>query len=180
MNISEKFCPVCKNLNDREALVCKYCGALLEKFPADAGGTTRNAEGGEPCPEEIRKRPASEFVAPPDGMAIYVGDKTSPAFFSADQEFIIGRKVEPTREHVIDLSNLGGYLLGLSRRHAKIRRTATGYEIIDLASTNGTWLNEERLLPHKPYPLASGSHLRMGRMHFYVVYRSVVETKPIK
>lgn len=178
MNISERFCPVCKKLNDREALVCKYCGAALDKFSKDPGGTTRNADGQEvPCGEGLKKWPINEAAVPAGGIAIYVNDTSNPAFFSREKEFVVGRKVEPTSENILDLSNLGGYLLGLSRRHAKIRRTVQGYEIIDLASTNGTWLNEHRLQPHQPYPLASGSHVRMGRMRFFIVYQPVTETK---
>ena len=76
-----------------------------------------------------------------------------------------------TSEALFDLAPLGGYHLGLSRRHAVIWRNQHGYEVLDLGSVNGTWLNDERLIPHKPYPLASGSHLRVGRMRLLVVYR---------
>ena len=65
--------------------------------------------------------------------------------------------------------------MGLSRRQAKIQRSGQGYEIIDLASTNGTWLNDERLVPHQPYLLTSGSQLRLGRMRFVILFRSVAE-----
>jgi hypothetical protein len=177
LNIFDKFCPVCKKRNDREAMVCMYCGALLDRFPADGGGTTRNAEGQIAGSEGSGKWPLDEAMAPFGGIAFYVNNTSSPAFISHDQEFIVGRKVGPTTENILDLSKLGAYLLGLSRRHAKIRKTREGYEVIDLASTNGTWLNEQRLLPHQPYPLASGSQLRMGRMRFFVLFRSLVETK---
>ena len=61
--------------------------------------------------------------------------------------------------------------MGISRHHAKIQRVAGGYEITDLESTNGTWVNEKRLTPNKPYPLSSGCLLRLGRMRLYVIYR---------
>jgi len=52
-----------------------------------------------------------------------------------------------------------------------------GYEILDLDSANGTWLNNERLTPHKHYPLTSGSHLRLGGMHLFVLYLHMTETE---
>jgi pSer/pThr/pTyr-binding forkhead associated (FHA) protein len=52
-----------------------------------------------------------------------------------------------------------------------------GYEIVDLNSTNGTWVNGERLTPNQTYALSSGSQLRLGRMRFFVLYRSTVKTK---
>ena len=37
-------------------------------------------------------------------------------------------------------------------------------------------LEEERLVPHQPYPLPSGSHLRLGRMRLLVLYRPFAQT----
>jgi pSer/pThr/pTyr-binding forkhead associated (FHA) protein len=67
--------------------------------------------------------------------------------------------------------------MGLSRRHALIRQTVSGYEIIDLASTNGTWLNDERLVPYTPYPLQSGSQLRLSRIRLFIFHRLAAERK---
>jgi pSer/pThr/pTyr-binding forkhead associated (FHA) protein len=88
---------------------------------------------------------------------------------------VIGRKVDETSDDLLDLAPVGGYHLGLSRRHAVVRRTEHGYEVLDLGSVNGTWLNNERLVPHKPYPLPSGSHLRLGSMRLIVLYRPRVQ-----
>lgn len=120
----------------------------------------------------------SDQIAPPsDGITIYLPGASQPSFRSSGDDFVIGRKAESSRDVECDLSQLGGYALGLSRRHARIRRTASGYEIIDLASRNGTWLNEKRLTPNQPYPLPSGSQIRLARMRFFVHYRSVTEAR---
>ena len=177
MDISERFCPVCKNKNEREAVVCKYCGASLEKYFSDAISTTRNADLQPGGTEKVEELLIDEALIPAGGIAVYVVGTANPVFLSTDREFIIGRKMEETRDAFLDLSNLGGYLLGLSRRHARIRRVDAGYEVIDLGSTNGTWVNGERLTPNQAYPLASGSQLRLGRMRFFVLYRSTVKTK---
>jgi len=60
--------------------------------------------------------------------------------------------------------------MGVSRRHAIIRRAEFGFEIIDLTSRNGTWLNEKQLVPNRPYPFASGAQVRLGRMRLLIVY----------
>jgi pSer/pThr/pTyr-binding forkhead associated (FHA) protein len=41
---------------------------------------------------------------------------------------------------------------------------------IDLAGTNGSWLNDKRLTPNKPYSLANGSQLRFGQMQLLFLY----------
>jgi hypothetical protein len=174
LDFAEKFCPVCKNKNPREAPTCRTCGAALESFLLDSVIITRNTATETPA-QEIDGLLLSEAFLPAEGIAIYVSDTVRPALISLDREVIIGRNVQPTSEAFLDLTNLGGYLLGLSRRHARIRRYASGYEIIDLGSTNGTWLNDERLVAHQPYPLTSGSRLRLARMRLFVLYRSPVE-----
>jgi pSer/pThr/pTyr-binding forkhead associated (FHA) protein len=52
-----------------------------------------------------------------------------------------------------------------------IRRKKTGYEIIDLDSTNGTWLNEKRLTPTKAYELQNGATIRLGQLRLQVLLR---------
>lgn len=57
-----------------------------------------------------------------------------------------------------------------SRNHAAIRRKPDGsYEIMDLGSSNGTYLNGKRLTPKKPHPLKADDKLQIGRTKF--VYR---------
>jgi hypothetical protein len=175
LDISEKFCPICKNLNERDAVICRHCGAALDKFIMDAIATTRNADLQAKDSEKFEGWLLDKSLLPTDGIAVYVAGTAKPVFLSSDNEFIIGRRMEETSDVFLDLSNLGGYLLGLSRRHARIRRAGSSYEIIDLASTNGTWLNDERLIPHQPYALTSGSQLRLGRMRFIVLFRMVPE-----
>ncbi|MER3396089.1 MAG: hypothetical protein C4318_01305 [Acidimicrobiia bacterium] len=53
-----------------------------------------------------------------------------------------------------------------SRRHAEIKKSAEGYEIVDLNSTNGTFVNEEKI---DRRVLKSGDALRLGRTTFRFV-----------
>lgn len=177
LEISEKFCPVCKNSNERDALICRHCSAALDQDFLDAIATTRNAGTQSEDPKKVEGWLLDPELIPRNGIAVYVAGTAKPVFVASHGEFIIGRRMEATPEAFLDLSNLGGYLLGLSRRHAKIRRAGNGYEVIDLASTNGTWLNDEQLIPHQPYRLPSGAQLRLGRMRFVVLFRTVPEVE---
>lgn len=53
-----------------------------------------------------------------------------------------------------------------SSHHAEIRPEGQGYCIIDLGSTNGTFVNEQRLAPHVPHLLNVGDVIRIGDMRF--------------
>lgn len=173
MDSSYKSCPICKNKNKQEAAVCRHCGAPLNTESHPTVPTTKNTEIKINYSEKIDDLKVDERIIPTEGVAIYFAGTTKPVEILMDKEFIIGRKIVETGalESVLDLSDFDGFRMGLSRRHAMIRRREDGYEIIDLSSTNGTWLNDERLVPYTPYPLPSGSRLRLSRIQLFVFYR---------
>jgi ribosomal protein L40E len=180
MTVSENICPVCKTANQLEATVCRQCGATLGNPLIDTGLRTKTTDMQAVTPEMIREwslQVEKEVAVPDGGIAFYVDGHSMPAYIDPDGDFVLGRAVGTSSEQLLDLAPFGGYSLGLSRRHAVIRRIQDGYELLDLGSVNGTWLEEERLVPHRSYPLPSGSHLRLGRMRLLVLYRSVGETK---
>lgn len=173
MNILENVCPVCKNKNELEAIVCGQCGAVLEDPFMDPGAKTKTSDMPAAVPERRSDWSVNASAVPNGGIAVYLESVFHPAYIDSTGEFVIGRKAGTTSdvsEVFFDLAPWGGYHLGLSRRHVVIRRTEAGYEVLDLGSVNGTWLNDERLVPHKTYPLASGSHLRLGSMRLFVLY----------
>lgn len=178
MHVSENICPICKMKNELEATVCGHCGAALSDPFLDSGYKTKTTDMQALTPEMIGEwslKEAKEIVVPDSGIAFYVDGHSMPAYIDSRGEFVLGRKSGTTSEMLLDLAPFGGYSLGLSRRHAAIRWTGDGYEVLDLGSVNGTWLNEQRLAPHTSYPLPSRSHLRLGRMRILVLYRSTIE-----
>ncbi len=53
----------------------------------------------------------------------------------------------------------------VSRRHAEVLRTATGFEVADVGSLNGTYINREIV---ERAPLSDGDELQVGK--FKLVY----------
>jgi len=66
----------------------------------------------------------------------------------------IGRSA--TNQLVLNSSQISAY-------HAEIRPEGNEYSIIDLGSTNGTFLNDYRLPPHVTYPLHPNTRLQFGQ-----------------
>jgi hypothetical protein len=180
MNTAKNLCPVCNESNELESLICANCGAALEDLFMDPGAKTKKTDLPALVPESFGDWPIDQAAVPDKGIAVFIEGEFNAAYVDSREELVIGRRAGTTSsvpEGLLDLSRSGGYSRGLSRRHAVIRRAEHGYEILDLGSINGSWLNEERLVPHKYYPLASGSHLRLGSMRLFVLYRPLAETK---
>lgn len=51
----------------------------------------------------------------------------------------------------------------VSRRHAEVRRTATGWMLTDTYSTHGTYLNDQPVSPGIPHPVTPGDVVQFAR-----------------
>jgi serine/threonine protein kinase len=80
-------------------------------------------------------------------------------------EVLIGR-CDPlqNRPPDLDLEPYGGGSAGVSRHHARFLHRPEGWFLEDLQSTNGTYVNEVRLLPHRPVRLHSGDLIRFAQL----------------
>ena len=68
--------------------------------------------------------------------------------------------------------------LSVAPRHAEIRPEKQGYSITDLGSASGTFLNEERLVPHEPRLLLQGNVVRLGNTRFTYEVSSGSQVEP--
>ena len=157
-----KFCPACKLGNDANAVTCRHCGASLDLTTAKATSTEKEV------------RVAGEYASLANGLAFYLAGSTTPIAVSADHEFVLGRKTEGESEPLVDLTDPDGFAMGVSRRHAMIRSGDKGYVIIDLNSSNGTWLNGKILVPTRPYDLPTGGLIQLGRLKLVAIYNAPV------
>ena len=82
-------------------------------------------------------------------------------------EIVIGRK---DSEHQIypdiDTTPIGGGENGVSNRHALITKSSKGYEIRDLDSAEGTYVNRKKLFGKTVCELRVGDEIRLGRSSF--------------
>ncbi len=169
----EKFCPVCKNKNEGDAEVCAYCGV---PFSAQGGTPITTKPVDTIQPELLVKR--SEHLQhlaeyPKDALIIYVMDQDQPLVAPGHCTLVLGRAVTDAGLGLVDLSAYGAAELGVSRQHARIGFSDT-YTITDIGSTNGTWLNQARLTPHKPYTLHSGDEARLGSLRLTIYFQDEV------
>lgn len=104
-------------------------------------------------------------------ILIRLRDVAEPIVIEPAEEMVIGR-VDPGAPESpgIDLAPFGAAELGVSRRHGIIRRGEDTLTLSDLGSTNGTFLNGQRLIPHQPRVLRDGDEIRMGHLVFNIYF----------
>lgn len=85
-------------------------------------------------------------------------------------EFTLGRSAEgqPIVPDV-DLSSHNAYANGVSRLHAAIKLIKNQVIIVDLGSSNGTYLNGTRLSPYIEMPIAHGDIIYLGKLKIQVL-----------
>ncbi len=89
--------------------------------------------------------------------AALTGPNGQSALETSSYPYTIGRS--PNNQLVVNDSKV-------STHHAQIRSNGQGYEILDLASSNGTFVNEQQLVPHVPRHLSANDRIRIGETTF--------------
>jgi hypothetical protein len=170
MEISEsKTCSVCGQQNDEEVTSCVHCGADLSLFAVASYPTTETL--GSPGSEYASGADLKpDALIPRGAIAFFQIESAQPLTVTSGNEIILGRLVKEGSHEALDLSPHDALSLGVSRRHAMVRRKGLGYEVIDLGSTNGTGLNEKRLAPSHPYELKSGDIIWLARLPVKVLF----------
>jgi pSer/pThr/pTyr-binding forkhead associated (FHA) protein len=163
-------CPFCHAPYSEGALFCRECGTYL--LEDSEHGT--DALGSDWLEEEAVLFLSQE--SDPAVIRLNIGGQGRQVVLRLDQAIHLGR-TDPAR-HIfphVDLTDDGGPVAGVSRRHAKIFKREAVVVIEDLGSTNGTFVNGKRLAPHAPAALSHGDTLRLGRLIIQVLFEDEEE-----
>src|SRR5262245_12356125 len=123
-----KTCPTCQKENTPEATVCAFCGApMLGLVPAL---TT------EPVPDVPLKIKPPEHIIEltrlySDVVALVVLGQEQPILLKGGEKTILGRYSPGEATPSVDLTPYNANLLGVSRKHAIISHSDTGYLLED-------------------------------------------------
>lgn len=137
-----KLCPNCNQRNESGVAECERCGTSLSMT-------------------DVIDAPA---LSPPRLTL-----NRHPLYVPMQIELIIGRSDRETGwAPDVDLTPHGGSsTTGISRRHVRLIWNGE-WQIEDLGSMNGTYLNHRKLKPGELLSLMPGSIIQMGKL--YVVY----------
>src|SRR4029078_12402701 len=162
-----KTCPACHKENMPDAAVCAFCGSPMMGLVPSL--TT------EPVPDiPLKIKPPEHIIEMTrlysDIIALVVLGQEQPILLKGGEKTILGRYSPGDVTPSVELTPYSANLLGVSRKHATISRTKTGYLLEDLDSTNGTWLNETKIPGNTPTPVKSGDLIRLGQLGLYVYF----------
>ncbi len=167
-------CSNCNHTNMAGALFCSECGAQLSG--ADSL-TTQNISTSQ-VREAIKKKSPVSPTTPPvvlsnNWVTLHLLDTGQVLPLSERNEFTLGRISEgqPIMPD-IDLSPYQAYASGVSRLHAVIKRDASRVLLMDLGSSNGTYINGKRLNPNEETPLGNGDVVALGKLKIQVLLKA--------
>ncbi len=145
------FCTNCGHKNPEGSNFCASCGTPLK----DDGGhdTTVTFAAGDletDLDHEIQISP-EELAGGRGVLIVKRGPNAGSKFFLDTDATVVGR--HPDSDIFLDD-------ITVSRRHAEIRRAGTGFELHDVGSLNGTYVNRERV---EEGPLHSGDEIQIGK-----------------
>jgi hypothetical protein len=146
-------CRRCGHANEAGANFCSSCGAPLAGVagPDDTTATLAALEERHELDEEL----GSALAELPEGVGMLVvrrGPNAGSRYLLETEAIAVGR--HPDSDIFLDD-------ITVSRRHAVVRRVPDdGYEVSDVGSLNGTYVNHERV---ETAPLRYLDELQVGR-----------------
>ena len=160
-------CQACRTPESEGELFCSNCGARLwtntgEPQPTITFDTSRlrqmtQAMTAPPPAETDAELKAGQILV----QVIATGQQL---LLEGRPEYVLGREGAANEVPEVNLGPFGARERGVSRRHAVLRVDRRQLLLIDLGSSNGTWLNGTQLTPQEPIRLENGDELRLGKL----------------
>jgi hypothetical protein len=164
-------CPSCQHDNLDGTVFCSECGAQIAG--ADPIVTQNISQEQSVELDQDFKRTS---VLPTDFDAwasIHLTDSGQILPLSDRKEFTLGRvsEAQPIMPD-IDLTPYQAYACGVSRLHAVIKREGNNVYVMDLGSSNGTYLNGKRLESNKDQSLTHGDMIALGKLKIQILLKN--------
>jgi len=167
------ICSNCQHENLSGAVYCAECGVPLDGVQT----LTTEAISNEQIEAELKKktpRPEMDSVPANSWLSLHVMDSGKILPLASRNEFTLGRLSEgqPIMPD-IDLTPYQAYASGVSRLHAVVKRDGSQVMVMDLGSSNGTYLNGRRLNPHMVEALNHGDIVALGKLKIQILLRNI-------
>jgi hypothetical protein len=154
-----RFCPQCSFNNIPGALFCIDCGEPLRFLP-----TPDDSPATELTPSPDSAPPPPPYTAFITGSLVLEQSNVLLPLPKERIEITIGRE-DPVSSIFpdIDLEPHGGHDAGVGRQHARLVIIEGRLCLVDLNSTNSTFVNRRKIPAGTPQPVNDGDEIRLGR-----------------
>ena len=164
-------CRNCRHGNVTGAVFCVECGEHLNEEDLPLAAVTD-----EHITQELkRKAPRLEPVAPAySWISLHFMGSGKILPLASRNEFILGRLTDDSLILPdVDLTPYRAGASGVSRLHVMVRRDGDRATVMDLGSSNGTYLNGRRIQPDVDIALSHQDILALGALQIQVLLHEV-------
>ncbi len=162
-------CPVCGAQNQPLEQKCVGCGMALPPAPKMFDTPSTLPMRRQPQTVPIERDSPSRF--PPQATVLFQFLPSAVCrTVEVHEPLILGRTSSESAERILDLTDLNALAHGVSRRHCLLQRRGEYLSVTDLGSVNGTFLNDQKLMPFVDYVVSHGDHLILGTLHVAVFF----------
>lgn len=149
--MADVTCPRCGHGNPLGSNFCSSCGMPLNQHPDETTTVIYTPESPADTEREDLPIDLAELRGRPAVLVVTRGPKAGSRIELTEPLTTAGR--HPESDIFLDD-------ITVSRRHAEVRRTAAGFEVVDAGSLNGTYVNRQRI---ERAGLVNGDELQIGR-----------------
>jgi hypothetical protein len=166
-----RHCPACDTYSRRTATVCDQCGYdFMGALDANDSGLLTRPLRHSPNRLHIERSQQESCATSTIFLQFLPSGTVVPA--TVKHTLVLGRLPQPEDDEFINLTVFNGEEHGVSRQHCAFRRRGTALLVTDLGTTNGTYLNGQRLKPHTDHVIVHGDKLILGSLHLIVSFGS--------
>lgn len=168
-------CSNCQHANMAGSLFCSECGSPLR---AADSLSTQQIDTGQMHEVRVRKDAAQPATRADESLdswvTLHLLDTGQMLPLTERSEYTLGRISEgqPIMPD-IDLAPYQAYARGVSRLHAVMKREGSRVFLMDLGSSNGTYVNGKRLAPNVDHALANGDVVALGKLKFQILLKAL-------
>jgi hypothetical protein len=166
------MCPYCGMKNRPGALFCEDCAQPLYEDP---GALTLPTKQIDLVTSEITAKATwgTARFSEKSIIVMHIRDAPEPIHLQPAGRISLGRADASSSDKPdIDLTPFGALEKGVSRIHAALFRTEDTLTLVDLSSSNGTYLNGQRLIPEQPRVLRDGDEIRFGKLVAHIYFKN--------
>jgi len=164
-------CPNCQHENVTGAMFCEECGAQL-----NGDDLITEAITDELISKELSKKaPRPETATLVKGwISLHLMDSGKILPLISKNEFILGRITEDSPILPdIDLTPYQASASGVSRLHAVVKRKDNKVMVVDLSSSNGTYINGRRIHPEVEETVRHGDIVALGTLQIQILLHDI-------